>query len=353
MNIKCRGWEALCACIRAEYPTLKVQGKAVHYQQLKKFLLAKGILDASGKPSDKSILAQWLYINTKLIKKPDGTEHKKIWELVVTKYGFDRIISLLKGRRVKFPKEREIPMIPQLTSEQNDELEELQSEIKSNIKNFVIVGANLLAIKSLFKIKGALFEEYVQKHFDFDYRRALQFMRAVETISIICKVEPDELKVNFGSLFKGHDKQKPDDYHLKSLRKNLRLERKDAPRSIFHAPANYARKVLDIFDSERKVRAITGLTRLQQKELVEEVLRAGTATELGIKRYAAKYKPETQAIKSESELDEKKIQSGLKFILSKLNKLASASGNGVKWQKAIEDIEALVQSLDKGEDVPF
>ena len=390
-KVKCRGWQALCDCIHDDYPDLTIQGKPLKYRNLKKFLCSKGLIDGgSGEPSGKSREAKWMNADYTQILSHDGSLHATNWALVVTEYGYDIIIGLLKGKKVKSPPERKIPMMPELTIEQKEELEELQAEIKSNIKNYVIVGADLLAIKNLFRIKGKLFKEYVQKQFDFDYRRALQFISAVETISTICKVEPDELKLNFGSLFKGHDRQKPDDHHLKTLRKNLRLERKDASEGIVHVPA-YARRVLEIFDSERKVRVIEGLTRLQQNDLVKELLRDGKSTEHDIKRYAEKYRSGTHAIsQSEPEAQQKKFvdevlqdghdiksyaagckpdihvispaisqieseaqetQSYLKSILSKLNTLASANGNGGKWQLAIRAIEALIERPDKDEEV--
>lgn len=396
-KVKCRGWQALCDCIHAKYPALKIKGKPLKYRNLKKFLCSKGLIDGgSGEPSGESREAKWMNADYTTILSHDGTVHDVNWALEVTEYGFDKIVGLLKGEKVKSPQERKIPMMPELTIEQKEELEELQAEIKSNIKNYIIVGADLLAIKNLFRIKGKLFKEYVQKQFDFDYRRALQFVKAVETISPICKVEPDELKLNFGSLFKGRDKLKPDDHHLKSLRKNLRLDKKDASEGIVHVPA-YARRVLEIFDSERKVRAIEGLTRLQQNDLVKELLRDGKSTEHDIKRYAEKYRSGTHVIsQSEPEAQQKKLadevlqdghdiksyiagykpdihvisqaisqieseaqetQSDLKSILSKLNTLASANGNDRKWQLAIKAIEALIDERpDKAEDeekVPF
>lgn len=113
--VKCRQWDDLCNCIRAEYPGLKVKltvkGKermyAIHRKSLKLFLQEKGFICKSAKGKEcrptLDMLDGWIYAEDRVRLTPERQVHEVKWRLVVTEYGYARIIDLLQGKNVKLP----------------------------------------------------------------------------------------------------------------------------------------------------------------------------------------------------------------------------------------------------------
>lgn len=358
-KIKCKQWKNLCASIRFSYPDIKIRAKgkdyAITYKNLKEFLQRKSLIAPGGEPSFESMNSGWIQAKAKVRLNPEGLVHSRKWELVVSEYGYSKIIRLLQGKRVKFLKEKQAPRIPDLTIEQTDRLKELHIEIKANLKDYVIVGVNLIEIQKLIRFKGKSFGEYTQEHFGFDYPRALQQIRAVKTVCGICNISPALLKEYHGSSFKEHIDHKELSQKIQSSNKMPMLDRLKNIEAV--PPSSYPRRVLAIFDCERKVRAISCLTSDQQKELVGKLLtmqneKQSDFSEADIKASVEQFIAGSKNL-SESDIDFQQAQSDLVSISNKLKKLAAGRGNAGKWDQAVSSIKALIEKPETNRNVPF
>lgn len=367
-SAKCRGWNELCSCIRNNHPDLKVKinnrQRTINYPNLKIFLQQKGLIEANGEPSLKCFEAQWIFSDSTSRLTHEGKVFETVNSLVVSSYGYDKIVRLLQGKRVKFPKEKQVAKTPDLTVKQIDRLKNLQIVIKSNIKDYVIVGANLLEIQKLLGIKGRRLGEYTQKHFGFDYPRALQYMRAVETVCSICKTTPDALKVYRGSAINGQTSpslpRKPS--KIKPIRSIYTVpsssKKKESILDMVNRISPASKSIgdaLQLLDSERKVRSLVGLTVNQQRELVDRLIsiqneNSAILTESDIRRYTEQCKA---GIHSESDLARKKIQFELTAIRHRLKRLTETNGTSDKWQRAIDSIDALIEKPSSKVEDPF
>ncbi len=115
-TVKCRGWNELCSCVRNDFPDLKIKvnnrPSAVNAPNLKSFLQQKGFIEPHGEPSLKCVEAQWLFKDETIRLTHEGKIFESISTLPVTAYGYGKIIRLLQGKRVKFPKEKSHTRIP-------------------------------------------------------------------------------------------------------------------------------------------------------------------------------------------------------------------------------------------------
>ena len=111
-EVKCKGYKALCHEIRFEFPDLRIEGKAVNYGNLLKFLQKKGWLgERQKRETELTGNRDLLYFEDVYRYNPEGLIHKGYPTLVVTVKGYNTIISLLGG----------VPVQPVVMDEETDD----------------------------------------------------------------------------------------------------------------------------------------------------------------------------------------------------------------------------------------
>ncbi len=98
LEVKCKGYKALCQKIRTDFPDLRIDGKVINYGNLLKFLQKKGWIGMRQKrETELTGNHDLLYFEDVYRYNPEGLIHKGYPTLVVTVKGYNMIISMLGG----------------------------------------------------------------------------------------------------------------------------------------------------------------------------------------------------------------------------------------------------------------